>query len=131
MATRRAPSMGRKVATVTAAALALVAVAGAAAAWQDAHPARGVFCTAAGSGGTPIADTPEEAFESWWDEWHPDGPALADAEVHRSGSRRWEVDEGTPEWIRVTVDRADHFDPEAPHDRWAVSGANSCSYADA
>ncbi|WP_421120410.1 hypothetical protein ACE2AJ_03525 [Aquihabitans daechungensis] len=132
MAAKRPTSIGRKLASTGAVLVAIVAVTGAWLSWTATRPSRGTFCTLAGSIGTPVADTPEAAFDAWWTERHP-GEPQADADIDRDGTT-WHVDKGEETWIKVEVDRADHWasagdDSAGDHDKWAVTGANHCGYA--
>lgn len=135
MAAKQGSSVGRKVASVALVSLGLLAVVGGVTAWKAAHLDRGQFCTAAASIGEPGAPTPEAAFAAWWDEQHPDGPLMDEADIDRDGTT-WHVDKGGDAWQKVEVGRVRTSlggvdqgvsDP----DDWTVTSANRCSYADA
>lgn len=118
---------------MAALAVAALAVSGAAViAWSAAASRSATFCTAAGSIDGPVSPTPQEAFDAWWAEFRPE-IAQADGDIDRDGTT-WHVDKGTPDWVKVEVERAGHWLPpeeRAAGDRagWTVVGANSCSAA--
>jgi hypothetical protein len=123
-------TVGRKIATSAAVLVALVAIAGVGLAYIASHPARGVFCTVAGSIGAPVADSPEAAFEAWWEQTHPDGPSIEDADIDRDGND-WHIDKGTEDWVKVSVGKPFPTGDGPRPEGFAVNGANRCGYADA
>jgi len=134
MAAKRSTSIGRKLASTGAVLLAVASLCGVWASWTMTRPSRGIFCTLGGSIGTPVEETPEQAFDAWWADVHA-GESQSEADIDRDGTS-WHIDKGEPGWTKVEVGRADHWastsegSARSP-DEWAVIGANHCGYANA
>jgi hypothetical protein len=115
---------------------ALVAVVGLAAlvAWARVEAERdSMFCTLAGAIGTPVRDSPDAAFDSWWD---ARGPREAASAANYDGTSP-DVDPPTKDdfdrrshtewrWYRGSG-RAVQIDVYESPDGWYVGGVNACT----
>lgn len=129
-------SIGRKIAVVCVAGIALVGLTVVVRYLRTDH--RSEFCTLAASIGGTLRSSPEAAFDDWWDGQFPDGPSQDDAEIDRDGNV-WRVHEGQEDgrWIKVEVQQprelsgaGSSFAYEDPAglgtDGWSVHAANTC-----
>jgi hypothetical protein len=115
--------------------VALLLLVGGAYAWSALQPREALFCNLAGSIGMPPAESPEAAFDAWWDEG---GAAGAQAQMARAMGRPvdppsrddferledrrwlWRIDNTG---IEVSVGHAD-----GTASAYRVIGVNECGY---